>query len=134
VGEVESSLTKGPDHVRQLEQQVADDLSEYCRFAAELGLHSELRVSIGPDAVAELRKLCLQVAHEFPQSVFFAGKLVFEASLEGYSSRFLHNHTALELQTWLQIHGLSLVILPVRVLPPATEARGTSRAETRQVA
>lgn len=125
VGEVESSKMKGPEEVQRLEQEVADDLSEYCRFATDLGLHSELRVSIGPDVVAELRNLCLQVAHEFPQAVFFAGKLIFEAELEGYISRFLHNHTAVELQNWLQVHGLSLVILPVRVLPPpaADEAR-----------
>jgi hypothetical protein len=46
---------------------------------------------------------------------FFAGKLVFTDELDGYVSRFLHNHTALELQNWLQVHGLSLVVLPVRV-------------------
>jgi hypothetical protein len=50
--------------------------------------------------------------------VFFAGKLIFEAELEGFISRFLHNHTAMELQNWLQLHGLNLMILPVRVLPP----------------
>jgi hypothetical protein len=126
VGEVESSRMKGPEEVKQLEQQVADDLSEYCRFATDLGLHSELRVSIGPDVVAELRKLSLDVAHEFPQAVFFAGKLIFEAELEGFISRFLHNHTALELQNWLQVHGLSLVILPVRVLPAAASSRSTT--------
>ncbi len=132
VGEVESSRMKGPEEVKQLEQQVADDLSEYCRFGADLGLHSELRVSIGPDVVAELRKLCLEVAHEFPQAVFFAGKLIFEAELEGFISRFLHNHTALELQNWLQVHGLSLVILPVRVMPSA--ARSEAEIMRRQVA
>jgi amino acid transporter len=134
VGEVESSRMKGPEEVKQLEQQVAEDLSEYCRFAADLGLHSELRVSIGPDAVAELRKLCLEVAHEFPQVVFFAGKLVFEGEIGGYISRFLHNHTALELQTWLQLQGLSLVILPVRVKPPPPAAPRRALPEARQVA
>jgi amino acid transporter len=124
VGEVESSRMKGPQEVQQLEQQVADDLSEYCRFGADLGLHSELRVSIGPDVVVELRKLCLDVAHKFPQAVFFAGKLIFEAELEGFISRFLHNHTALELQNWLQLHGLSLVILPVRVLAASMASSG----------
>ncbi len=122
VGEVEASRMKGPEEVRQLEQQVADDLSEYCRFATDLGLHSELRVSIGPDVIAELRRLCLDVAHEFPQAVFFAGKLIFEAELESFISRFLHNHTALELQKFLQVHGLSLVILPVRVIPSAVRS------------
>jgi hypothetical protein len=115
VGEVDSGLLKGPEEVRQLEQQVADDLNEYCQLAADMGFHPELRISIGPDVVAELKRLCLAVAKEFPHAVFFAGKLIFTDELEGFISRFLHNHTALELQNWLQLQGLSLVILPVRV-------------------
>jgi len=117
VGEVDSALLKGPEEVRELEQQVADDMVEYCRFAADLGFHPELRTAIGPDVVVELQRLCLEVAHEFPHSVFFAGKLVFTNELDGFVSRFLHNHTALEIQNWLQTQGLSLVILPVRVTP-----------------
>ncbi|HZO83488.1 MAG TPA: hypothetical protein VFB33_17480, partial [Candidatus Binataceae bacterium] len=73
------------------------------------------------------------VAREFPHAVFFAGKLIFEAELEGFISRFLHNHTAMELQNWLQLHGLSLVILPVRVLPPPAIAANEPQRR-RQVA
>jgi K+ transporter len=129
VGEFESSQMKGVEEVKRLEQQVADDLSEYVRFAEDLGLHSELRVGIGADVTLELRKLCLEVAEEFPQAVFFAGKLVFEAELEGFVSRFLHNHTAFELQSWLQVQGLSLVILPVRVTPPRETSDATDRRQ-----
>lgn len=123
VGEIDSALLKGPEEVKHLEQQIADDMVEYCRFAADLGFHPELRTGIGPDVVLELHRLCLEVAHEFPHSVFFAGKLIFTEELDGFVSRFLHNHTALEIQNWLQVHGLSLVILPVRVgRPPARAA------------
>ena len=115
VGEIDSALLKGPDEVRHLEQQIADDMVEYCRLAADLGFHPELRTAIGPDAVVELQRLCLEVANEFPRSVFFAGKLIFTEELDGFVNRFLHNHTALEIQNRLQVHGLSLVILPVRV-------------------
>jgi hypothetical protein len=108
-------LLKGPEEVRQLEQQVADDMVEYCRLAADLGFHAELRTGLGPDVVMELRRLCLEVAHEFPHSVFFAGQLVFPDELNGFLSRFLHNHTAFELLKWLQLQGFSLLILPVRV-------------------
>jgi hypothetical protein len=96
---------------------VADDLVEYCRFASDLGFYPELRGGIGPDVALELYRMCLTVAQEFPHSVFFAGKLVFANELDGYISRFLHNHTALELQNRLQVNGLSLVILPVRAMP-----------------
>jgi hypothetical protein len=115
VGEVDSALLKGPEEMNALEQRVADDLLEYCRLASDLGFHAELRSAIGPDVVLELRRLSLEVANEFSHCVFFAGKLIFADEIDGFISRFLHNHTALDLQNWLQIQGLSLVILPVRV-------------------
>jgi K+ transporter len=115
VGEVDSALLKGADEVIQLEQQVSDDLAEYCRLAADLGYHAELRTGLGPEVVTELRRLCLQVAREFPNAVFFAGQLVFSEDLDGFLGRFLHNHTAFEMLRMLQAYGLSLVILPVRV-------------------
>jgi amino acid transporter len=133
VAEVDSAQLKGPEEVRHLEQQVADDLVEYCHFAGDLGFHPELRAGIGPDVALELHRLCIGVAREFPHVVFFAGKLVFADELDGYVSRFLHNHTTLELQNRLQAEGLSLVILPVRVMssrpraprvtPPPTEVK-----------
>src|SRR6185312_6951566 len=98
VAEVDSAQLKGPEEVRHLEQQVADDLVEYCRFAADLGFHPELRAGIGPDVALELHRLCIGVSHDFSHAVFFAGKLVFADELDGYISRFLHNHTALEIQ------------------------------------
>jgi amino acid transporter len=132
VGEIDSALLKGPEEVQALEQSVADDLLEYCRLAADLGFHSELRSTIGPDVVLELRRLALEVTKEFPHCVFFAGKLVFTDEVDGFISRFLHNHTAMDLQNWLQLHGFSLVILPVRVtsrpgLSPSTPQSAPTR-------
>jgi len=121
VGEVDSALLKGPDEIRKLEQAAINDLEEYGQLATDMGMHSEARVGLSADAVFELSRLCLEVAHDFPHTVFFAGKLIFSDEVEGFVGRFLHNHTASDLQNWLQVHGLSLVILPVRV-GSATEA------------
>jgi amino acid transporter len=126
VGEVDSTLLKGPDEVEHLEQQVGDDLAEYCRLAADLGFHAEVRTGLGPDVIVELRRLCLEVAGEFRNCVFFAGQLVFSGELDGFVGRFLHNHTAFELLRWLQVRGLSLLILPVRV--SSRVATGSRRA------
>src|SRR5262249_42537737 len=115
VGEVDSALLKSPEEVQQLESKVADDLLEYCQLASDLGFHAELRTAIGTDVVLELRRLCFEVATQFNHTVFFAGQLVFGDEINGFVSRFLHNQTALEVLQWLQLHGLSLVILPVRV-------------------
>jgi amino acid transporter len=133
VGEVDSSLLKGPDEVKRLEKELGDDLQEYCQLATDLGFHPEIRISVGADVVAELRKLCLSVAREFPNLVYFAGKLIFTDEVEGFVSRFLHNHTASELQSWLQLHGLSLVIIPVRVISP-DERRRVQRDASPQAA
>jgi amino acid transporter len=126
VAEVDSAQLKGPEEVEHLQQQVADDLVEYCRFASDLGFYPELRGGIGPDVALELYRMCLSVAQDFPHSVFFAGKLVFANELDGYISRFLHNHTALELQNRLQVNGLSLVILPVRAMPVHERPNGAA--------
>src|SRR5216684_805389 len=123
VGEVDASLLKGPEEVNQLEQQIADDMFEYCQLAADLGFHAEVRTGLGADVVMELRRLCLEVAQVFPQAVFFAGQLVFNEEIDGFFARFLHNHTALDLLRWLQLQGLSLVILPVRVAPPGSSQK-----------
>jgi amino acid transporter len=121
VGEVDSALLKGPEEVKALEDRIAEDLQEYCRFAGDLGLHPELRSAIGPDVVLELRRLCVEVAHEFTRVVYFAGKLVFTNELDSFGERFLHNHTSRDIQGWLQLYGLSLVILPIRVGGPVLD-------------
>lgn len=115
VGEVDSALLKSHEELEALDKRMQDDMLSYCEFASQLGFHPELRTGLGPDVVEELQKLCLEVAKTYKHSVFFAGKLVFGSDAEGFVARFLHNHTAFELQSWLQLHGLSLVIMPIRV-------------------
>ena len=117
-GRGRSALLKGPEEVQQLEQQMADDLREYCRLAADLGLHAELRVGIGPDVVLELRRLCLEVAHEFPHAVFFAGQLVF-----GETSRL---HQPLPAQS----HRARIAEVAADARPEPGDSAGSRGADT----
>jgi hypothetical protein len=109
---------KSHEDIEAFEKKIADDVRKYYDYAAEGGLHPETRTGIGPDACHELQEICLELAQTFPKVVFFAGKLVWETAVEGFLSRFLHSHTAIELQSYLQLYGYSLVILPIRVGPP----------------
>jgi hypothetical protein len=61
----------------------------------------------------ELEKLALEVRGEFPNSVFFASRLVFEH--DPWWTRWLHSQTPLAIQRLLNEHGVELVILPVTV-------------------
>src|ERR1700719_2942339 len=53
VGEVDASLLKGQEEVNQLEQQIADDMAEYCQVATDLGFHAEVKTGLGADVVIE---------------------------------------------------------------------------------
>jgi hypothetical protein len=50
-------------------------------------------MAIGTEAVSAAERVALAVAREFPQSVFFAGKMIFQR--EKWYHRLLHNETAL---------------------------------------
>jgi hypothetical protein len=65
----------------------------------------------GNDRLLELEKLSLEVRDRFPNSVFFASRLVFET--ESWWNRWLHSQTPLAMQRLLNEHGVELVILPV---------------------
>ena len=70
-------------------------------------------MAIGTDVVAELEKLCLEIAREFRQVTFFAGRLVFRR--ERWYQPILHNETAYSIQKRLQFAGHTLVIIPAKV-------------------
>jgi hypothetical protein len=115
-GVIDSATMKGVEEVDHVREQTEQSLRRYVDLAQRLGLAADYRMSVGTEAVAEGEKLCLQVAQDFPRSLFFAGKLVFEQ--EHWYQRLLHDETAFQLQRRLQFAGLNDMVLPVRVLAP----------------
>jgi hypothetical protein len=61
----------------------------------------------------EAERICVELSHEFQQSVFFSAKLVFQK--ERWYQKILHSETANAIQNRLQFLGLSMVVLPIRV-------------------
>jgi hypothetical protein len=113
VGVVDSGEFKGEQSVDALRQKTEAFLKQYVELAGKLGVPSGYRMAIGTDAVEAAESLCLDVAREFPNVVFFAGKVIFEK--ENWYHRLLHNETALAIQKRLQWVGRVLVVLPARV-------------------
>ncbi|HEX2854754.1 MAG TPA: hypothetical protein VHO24_16095 [Opitutaceae bacterium] len=68
---------------------------------------------IGHDVVGEATKLAETARARFPNSVFFAGQLLF--ARETRLTRLLHNHTAFALQRRFFLANLPFVVLPIRV-------------------
>jgi hypothetical protein len=113
VGVIDSGQFKGQKEIENLRRAKEEDLKSFVEFANCLGWYAEYRYSLGVDLMAELEELCTAVVQDFPKSVFFSGKLVFQE--ENAISRFLHNHTPATLQQKLQFAGLDMMILPIRI-------------------
>ena len=113
VGVIDSAKFKGESEIAALRESTENDLRQYVAFARKLGMKADYRFSLGPEAVGEAENLALEVRKEFPRTIFFLGKLVFER--ERFVYRLLHNETAHAIQRRLQFSGLQSVILPIRV-------------------
>jgi amino acid transporter len=114
VGVVDSAAMKGVEEVDRVRLRTQAALEQYVELAHRLKLAADYRMEIGTEAVPIAERLCAEIAREFPRTVFFAGKLVFQK--EHWFQRILHNETAYELQRRLQFGGLNAMVLPVRVL------------------
>jgi len=113
VGVVDSQQFKGEGTMEALKASVEENLKKYVDFARGQGVPATSRMAIGTDAVAEAEKLCLEVAREFPQVTFFAGKVLFQK--EKWYQNLLHNETAMAIQKRLQWAGKMVVVVPARV-------------------
>lgn len=113
VGVIDSREFKGEGTVDALRSSVEETLKKYVDYARGQGVPAACRLALGTDAVAEAEKLCLEVAREFPQVTFFAGKVLF--GKERWYQPILHNETAFALQKRLQWAGKTVVVVPARV-------------------
>jgi amino acid transporter len=116
-GVVDSASMKGVEEVDRVRLRTREALERYVDLAHRLHLAADLRMEVGTEATAVAEQLCVAVAKEYPRSVIFAGKLVFQR--ERWFQRLLHNETAYQLQRRLQFEGLNAMVMPVRVLEPA---------------
>jgi hypothetical protein len=113
VGVIDSGGFKGEGALDALRARTEEALDRYLELARGLGVAATGRMALGTDVVAEATRLCLEVAREFPQATFFAGKIVFQR--ERWYERILHNETAFAIQKRLQWAGKTMVILPAAV-------------------
>ena len=113
VGAIDTGHFKGVDELAALQERVKKEADKYVLMARSYGLKADSRTSLAIDYVQEIERVCLDVHHDFPNSVFFAARLLFWK--DTFWSRLLHNETPLTLQRRLLFHGLQFVVLPVRL-------------------
>ena len=111
---IESAVFKNIEAVDEVRENTKSSLEKYVTLAQSCGFASDFRLDIGTEAVATAENLCRAIAQEYPESVFFAGKLIFQK--EKWFQKILHNETAYSIQRRLQFAGLNSMVLPIRIM------------------
>jgi amino acid transporter len=113
IGIVDAGNFKGYEEIEGLEKHIKDELAKYVEFVMKHGHYAESVSSMGTDVADQITQVAIGVRKRFPQSVFFAGQLVFPS--ETLFTRCLHNYIAFSVQRRLYQEGVPFVILPIRV-------------------
>jgi amino acid transporter len=110
---VDSHAYGGEGALEQMRLDAAETLEFFVDFCQSHGMASSSYIGFGTDAVDEVTRMCEQISHAFPNSIFFTSKLIF--STDNWFTRLLHNQAALAVQRRLHLEGLQMVILPMKV-------------------
>jgi len=113
-GVVDTSRFKGVAEIENLKEDLGKQLENYVEFVKGHGYYAEARHQVGTDVLEIIHHLAGQVAGDFPNCAFFAGKLVFEE--DNFVTRLLHNQTAFLAQKRLVFSGHPMIVLPVRAI------------------
>jgi amino acid transporter len=110
---VDSHAYGGEGAVEQMRVEANDILKYFVDFCHSHGMASSAYLGFGTDAVDEITRMCEEISKEYPNSIFFTSKLIFEQ--DNWFTRLLHNQAALAIQRRLHFDGLQMVILPMKV-------------------
>ncbi len=113
IGLVDSGVFKGADEIEQLREHIGKDADRYVEYMKRHGYYAESRTSIAVDIVEESIRMAPEILERFPNSIFFAGQLVFPE--DSFFTRWLHNYSAFAIQRRFYHLGVPIVILPIRV-------------------
>ena len=113
VGTVDAGNFKGAADLDALRAHTAAATERYAAWARAHGHRTATFTAIGHDTTGEIMRLAATAREQFPNSVFFAGQLLF--ARETRLTRLLHNATATALQRRFFLENLPFVILPIRV-------------------
>jgi hypothetical protein len=70
-------------------------------------------LAFGTDPIEELTNLAEKIYSEFPHSIFFTSKLIFER--DNWYIRQLHSEAALTMRRRLHLRNMPMVILPMKL-------------------
>ena len=110
---VDSQSFGGRQQMDAMEVEAKSALSYFVNYCNSKGWAAKSYLSFGTDPIDEFTRLAQRVHAEFPNSIFFTSKLVFDN--ENWFVRLLHNQAATVLQRRFHLRGMQMVILPMKL-------------------
>jgi amino acid transporter len=115
-GIIDAESFKGKDELEKLESHVRDSLDKYVGYVRAQGFYAKGMPLVGTDVVEEICSLAEKVFEQYPNSIFFGGRIVFNE--ETMLTRVLYNYVTFAVQRRLHQLGIPFVIVPVPVSSP----------------
>lgn len=113
VGEIDTEEFSDETRWHSLRRDTKTMLKNYVDFCTVRGLPSTYYHDYGTDVIETVSRLTERISADFPHTVFFAAKLIFEK--ENFVTALLHNQTAYMVQKRLHNKGQNLIIMPMKI-------------------
>lgn len=113
VGEVDSNTFREERKWREMRRKTKSILRKYRNYCNANGRFAKAYVGYGTDIIEKLSQLTDRVKKDYPNTVFFGTKFIFDN--ENIFTQTLYNHVAYIMQRRLHVKGLNMVILPMKI-------------------
>ena len=113
VGEIDTEEFTDESRWHKLRRDTKSMLKNYVEFCTNRGLPATYYHDYGTDVVDTINRLTERISADFPRSVFFSTKLIFDN--ETMLHQLLHNQLSYMLQKKLHSKGQNLIIMPMKI-------------------
>jgi Amino acid permease len=110
---VDAKCYSGSDELDQERKKAEATLSYFVTYCNNRDLAAETYVGFGTDPIEELTNLAEKIRQDFPHTMFFTSKLIFEH--DNWYIRQLHSEAALTMLRRLHLLDMPMVVLPMRL-------------------
>ncbi len=110
---VDAKCYSGSDELEQERKKAEATLSYFVTHCNNRDLAAKTYVGFGIDPIEELTNLAEKIRQDFPHSIFFTSKLIFEH--DNWYIRQLHSEAALTMLRRLHLLNMPMVVLPMRL-------------------
>jgi len=110
---VDSHSFGGREDMEAMKVEANAALAYFVNYCNSKAWAAKSYLSFGTDPIDEATRLAERVHAEFPYTIFFTSKLIFEH--DNLFIRLLHNQAPLVLQRRFHLRGMQMVILPMKL-------------------